>query len=145
MNQPIEVTEAMLGSLKATRPWVKFLAIVWFVGLIIAVLFGLAMITGIYGGFSTPGMPKSFTKVFGVFYIVMALVYVMPILYLYRYAKAIAGLGSSTEMATFEEALKQQKSFWKYLGIYIIVVVVLYVLLIIGFSSVGIYLAAHHP
>lgn len=135
----------MLGSLRATRPWVKFIATVWSVGLVIMAIFGLAMITGIYDGFSSPGMPKSFAKVFGVFYVVMALVYVMPVLYLYRYAQAIVGLRSSVEMTRFEEALKQQKSFWKYFGIYIIVVIVLYVLFISGIMIAGIHLAAHHP
>ena len=32
MDQPIALSESMLALLGATRPWVKFIAIVWFVG-----------------------------------------------------------------------------------------------------------------
>ena len=144
MDGKFAVTDNMLQSLKATRPWVKFIAIVWFVGVAFMVLFGVAMITGIYRGFSMPGMPVFFSKVLGIFYIVMALVYVMPALYLYRYAKAIVGVQGVVTMAGFEDALKQQRSFWKYFGIFIIVVLALYVLFIFGFMIAGIYLASHH-
>jgi len=144
MDQPIAFTENMLGSLKATRPWVKFIAIVWFVGVAFMVVFGLAMITGMYTGFSMPGFPTLLGRVFGAFYIVMALVYVMPALYLYRYAKAIAGFQTASVMTSFENVLKQQKSFWKYFGIFIIVVLVLYVLFIGGFMIAGLYVATHH-
>ncbi len=144
MAQQIVVSEGMLASLGATRPWVKFIAIVWFVGAVFMVLFGLAMITGIYRGFSMPGMPASFDRVLGIFYIVIALVYVMPAMYLYRYAKAIAGTQDDAVMTSFEDALKQQKSFWKYFGIFIIVILVLYVLSIAGFMIAGMYLASHH-
>ena len=143
MDQPITLSDRMLASLGATRPWVKFIAIVWFVGAVFMVLFGLAMITGIYRGFSMPGMPASFDRVLGIFYIVIALVYVMPAMYLYRYAKAIAGTQDDAVMTSFEDALKQQKCFWKYFGIFIIVVLVLYVLSIAGFMIAGMYLASH--
>ncbi len=144
MAQQIVVSEGMLASLGATRPWVKFIAIVWFVGVAFMVLFGAAMITGIYRGFSMPGMPAFFGTVLGIFYIVMALVYVMPALYLYRYAKAIVGVQGVVTMAGFEDALKQQKCFWKYFGIFILIVLALYVLFIFGFMIAGIYLASHH-
>ncbi len=144
MAQQIVVSDDMLDALNATRPWVKFIAIVWFVGVAFMVVFGLAMITGMYTGFSVPGFPALLGRVFGTFYIVMALAYVMPALYLYRYAKAIAGFQAASVMTSFENALKQQKSFWKYFGIFIIVVLVLYVLFIGGFMIAGIYIAAHH-
>ncbi|MHB8404558.1 MAG: hypothetical protein ACYDCJ_03950 [Gammaproteobacteria bacterium] len=144
MDQPIALSDRMLASLNATRPWVKFIAIVWFVGIAFMVIFGLAMITGIYTGFSMPGFPALLGRVFGTFYIVIALVYVAPALYLYRYAKAIAGVQGSAVMASFEGALKQQKSFWKFYGIFIIVVIVLCLLLFVGSMIVGLYVATHH-
>jgi len=144
MDKPIAFTDSMLASLNATRPWVKFIAIVWFVGVAFMVVFGLAMITGMYTGFSMPGFPALLGRVFGALYIVMALVYVAPALYLYRYAQAIAGVQGSAVMVSFEDALKQQKSFWKFYGIFIIVVIVLCVLIIVGSMIVGVYIATHH-
>ncbi len=144
MDQPIALSDRMLASLNATRPWVKFIAIVWFVGIAFMVIFGLAMITGIYTGFSMPGFPALLGRVIGALYIVMALVYVAPTLYLYRYANAIAGVQGSAVMASFEDALKHQKSFWKFYGIFIIVVLVLCVLVIVGSMILGVYIATHH-
>lgn len=147
MNQPIAFSDRMLESLNATRPWVKFLAILGFIFIALMVLMGLAMITGMFTGFATPGMPQMpvvFDTVFGIFYLVLAFVYVMPPLYLYRYAKAIAGIQNAATMAGFEDALKQQKSFWKFIGILMIIILVLEVLFMVGAVIVGIYLAAHH-
>lgn len=144
MDKLLVVSDEILGALRATRPWVKFIAIVWFVGVAFTVIFGLAMITGIYTGFSMPGFPALLGRVFGTFYIVMALVYVAPALYLYRYAKAIAGVQGSAVMASFEDALKQQKSFWKFYGIFIIVFIVLCLLFFVGSMIVGLYVATHH-
>jgi len=144
MTQQLVVSENVLSSLKATRPWVKFMAIVWFLGSIFCLLFGLAKITGIYTGFPAPGELALISKFMGALYIVMALVYVMPALYLYRYAKAIAGVQGSAVVASFEDALKQQKSFWKYYGIFLIILIVFCVLIIVGSMIFGIYVAAHH-
>lgn len=147
MTEPIALSDRMLASLNATRPWVKFLAIVGIVGIALAVLFGLAMITGMFAGFVMPGTPKIsglFGTVFGIFYFVMALIYVMPILYLFRYAKAITGIQGAAAMAAFEDALKQQKSFWKYLGVLVIVLIVIYILFFVISMIGGMYMATHH-
>jgi len=45
-----------------------------------------------------------------------------------------------------EQALKQQKSFWKYLGIFAIIVIAVYVLCIVGGITFAIiYGSIHHP
>ena len=124
MADQIVVSETALGYLNQTRPWVKFLAILGFIVLGIIVLCGLAMMSG--SVMNAPG----FGAAFGILYLVLALLYYMPCLFLYRYSKAISTI-PSTGQAGLEEALKQQKSFWKFMGILTAVVLCIEVVVIL--------------
>ena len=45
-----------------------------------------------------------------------------------------------------EQALKQQKSFWKFMGIFMIILLVLYAVIFIGAIALGVMFgASHHP
>lgn len=146
MDKPITVSESMLGALNATRPWVKFLAILGFVVMTFMVLAGLIMFVGFSVAPATSKLPAFFGPVFGVVYVVMAVFfYLIPCLYLLRYANAITRI-QATGQAALEDALKQQKSFWKYVGIFTIVMLVTYVLLVIGIIVFAvIYGSMPHP
>ena len=55
------------------------------------------------------------------------------------------GIGVSGQVA-MEDALRQQKSLWKYVGIFTVVMLVTYVLLAIGMIVFAvIYGSMHHP
>ena len=146
MDGQIAVSESMLGSLKATRPWVSFLAILGFVVMVFMILAGLIMFVGFSVLPARTGLPPVFGPVFGVMYLVMAVFfYLIPCIYLLRYGNAIMRIPASGQ-AALEDALKQQKSFWKYLGIFAIVVIAFYVLCIVGgIAFVIMYGAMHHP
>ena len=110
MAGEFQVSENMLDSLKATRPWVKFLAIVGFIGCALMTLVGLAFI----GGASMMKGPMGgFGPAMGVVYLLFVLLYIFPCLYMYRYASAIGRIPQAGG-AAMEEALAKQKSFWKY-------------------------------
>jgi hypothetical protein len=144
MTQQLVVSDDMQEALKATRPWVKFLAILGFILAVLSLLLGVASITGMYTGFSKAGLPAYFSTLVGILYILMSLVfYVFPALYLYRYAKAIAGIGAG-EGAAFEDALKQQKSFWKYVGVFTLIVLILYALFIVAGILAVMFGVGHH-
>ncbi|HEV7164170.1 MAG TPA: hypothetical protein VGO35_02125 [Gammaproteobacteria bacterium] len=140
MAEQVVVSENALGYLNATRPWVKFLAILGFIGIAFMVLFGLLMIFGFSLLPTQPGAP-AFGAVFGVFYFLFAAIYFMPCLFLYRYSRAIAAIPASGQGA-LEEALKSQKSFWKFMGIVALIIVSIEVLVIV--IGVLIAVARHH-
>lgn len=132
MDQPITVSEEMLGSLNATQPWVKFLASVCFVVAAFVALAGIIT----FAGFSlAPGSSRLqgiFGPIAGVLEIVMAgFFYLIPGVFLLRYGIAIGNIPGSGQEA-MEEALRQQKSLWKYVGIFTIALLVFYVLCILG-------------
>ena len=68
---------------------------------------------------------------FGLFYLAMSLLYMMPGIYLNRYASRISDLMLLRREDALEQALEAQKSFWKFIGILFLSLVALYVLIII--------------
>jgi dolichol kinase len=77
----------------------------------------------------------------GILYLLFAALYFMPCLFLYRYSKAIAAI-PGTGVGALEEALKNQKSFWKFMGVVAAILVSIEVLVLVIAILVG--LAAHH-
>jgi len=147
---PISVTDTMLEALRQTRPWAMFLAILGFVLAGLLALFALAMFaTGSMFNFlpHQPGTPQAFGPAFavgfGILYLAMALfMYLLPCLILFRYGTAIGRI-AQTGQAAVEEALLRQKSFWKYVGVLAIVMLVLYIVIIIGAIVVAVVVGAH--
>ena len=64
-------------------------------------------------------------------YMVMAILYVAPGVFLYRYANAIRDLKANSNDAALEGALKHQKSFWRYVGIFTVVGLIMAVVTIV--------------
>ncbi len=144
MADQIVVSDSALGYLDATRPWVKFLAIVGFVFIGLMVLIGLIMTLAFSALPQQPGMPAAVGPVFGIMYLIFAGLYLMPCLFMYRYAKAIAAI-PGTGQAALEDALKNQKSFWKFMGILMLIMLCLYALfIVIGILAAVAGLAGRH-
>ncbi|MCP2043136.1 DUF5362 family protein [Pontibacter sp. HSC-36F09] len=81
--------------------------------------------------------------VFSIFYLAMALLYFLPLLYLHRFStKMIAGLDQNDE-ATVTHAFKNLKSLFKLLGILTIVMLVFYAFMMIAMSA-GVFLGRSH-
>jgi Family of unknown function (DUF5362) len=144
-----DITAGMIESLRQTKPWVRLMSILGFVGAGFMVLLGLFMIlAGVVGGTMSRSMggalggaPMLFM---GVLYLLLAALYVYPSLLLFRYASAIGrALGGET-VSGVEDALEAQKSFWKFLGITALIVLVLYAVLFVVLIVAGVFSAMHH-
>lgn len=135
MSGEITVTEKMLESLRATKPWVTFLAILGFVFCALMVLVALAMFAGFGGGQAGP--MKMLGSGIGVFYLLLVAIYFLPCLFLFRYGRAIGRISSAGETA-LEDALAGQKSFWKYMGILTAIIVCIELIFIVGAVVFGI-------
>jgi hypothetical protein len=128
--------------LKNTAKWGRFLAIIGFV------FFGIMVLGGLMGiimalkdnPITTAALGNSLMSggVFSAFYILMALLYFLPLLYLHRFsAKMLAGLERNDE-TTVTHAFKNLKSLFKILGILTIVMLAFYAIMMIAVST-GIY------
>lgn len=113
-------TSGLMAPLLLTKPWVRLCSIMGFVSTVFIVLAGIGLMAG---GAAAAGVP--FGAGIGVAYILMGLLYFMPSLFLFRYASAIAlaqQSGSSTDIVV---ALGHQKSFWKFAGVMMLVMIVI--------------------
>jgi hypothetical protein len=124
------ITVAMLTSLRQTRPWVRLVAIVGFVmaGLLIVMGLFMALLGGVGGIFGDDAMSGGIGIGIGLLYGVIGLIYVVPSLHLFRYAKAIGRLLEGGRGPALEEALGHQRAFWRLVGILVLVFLVLYAL-----------------
>ena len=108
------VTPAAIAHLRGTRPWVRLLSILGFVGVGFLVIAAVGVV-----GFTRliPGTGPLGGLAVGSFYLLMAGIYVFPALFLSRYASAIRRLESARDAVSLERALEEQKKFWRLVGI----------------------------
>jgi hypothetical protein len=121
--EDILLTEDGQKFLNQTRPWVRFFSIMLFISVAFALIGALTvMIVTITGSMFNTGNEAFDTLpgggfAIGLLYLVMAVLYIPPGLFLSRYASAIRYLESTPTSQALERALKFQKSFWRYMGI----------------------------
>jgi hypothetical protein len=130
--------------LDQTRPWVRFMSIMTFVcaGLMVVlalVMLVVGMVGGLAGG-DHGGLGRLGGAIGGglvaLLYLSLACVYIAPGLYLSRYAGAIRLLQTNCSAAVLEDALKHQKSFWRFIGILTIIGIVVGVI-VMGLAVVA--------
>lgn len=118
-----QVTPMMLQHLRDTRPWVLFLSIVGFIGIGLMIVGSLYMMT-------TMGrmMP---TWMFFI-YMFVGVIYLVPTMTLFRYAGAIAYVFNGGGTHALEEAIRLQRSFWRFVGMVTAIVIAFYGLIFAG-------------
>jgi len=150
-EQPEDVLLTADGKkfLNQTRPWVRFLAIMVFIGAAFILLGGLMIIlVGLTGSiFGASGgvfeqLPGGGFAV-GLIYLVVAVLYVPPGIFLSRYASAIKILESTCTSQALEKALKYQKSFWRYVGIMTVIGLVVTAAVIAFSFAVALFMVAN--
>lgn len=111
------------------RKWAKFLAIVGFI------FIGLGAL-GSIGIFAASSMMSEFTPVpmgsIAIFYLIIIGVYFFPIYYLLKFADKAKEALDSRNTQTLTESIQYLKSHYKFLGIFTIVMLSLYPIIIIG-------------
>jgi hypothetical protein len=121
----LAVTTTMLGHLRSTRPWVRFLAVMGFIGLGFMSFTGLILLLmGALPTMRSSGFPG---RLVGLAYLAIAGVYLWPVLALHRFGRALTRLLAEGHEEALEGALRQQYSFWKAVGIFTIVMMALVV------------------
>lgn len=147
------VSAATLRQLEATKPWVRFLSVLIFIGagFMLLAAAGMAVVGTVgavahAGKSAVSGLSGGAGVAVAVVYAALAFVYIFPGIKLWKYANAIAALQQSCSEADLVDALDQQRAFWRFMGIVAIVMLSLYVLVIAGAVLIGGFAAArmHH-
>lgn len=134
------VSTAAVEQLAATKPWVRFISVITFIGagfmLVAAAGMGVMGMVGGTVGSVTRNANNPFTGAMGfglaALYVVLSIVYIFPGIKLWKYANSIAMLIQTGRNEDLVAALNQQRSFWKFVGILLISIMVLYVVAIIA-------------
>lgn len=71
------------------------------------------------------------------FYLIMAALFIIPSFRLSRYEKSITRLIISNQIEDLEQAIAHQRSFWRQMGIMILMILIIY-LFTLTFSAIAI-------
>jgi uncharacterized membrane protein YjgN (DUF898 family) len=120
--------------LSESARWGKFLAIIGFI------VCGLIIIVGIYmasaasevnRAFSRYGSGSSFSgmgTMMAVVYIIVALIYFFPCLYLLRFSNHMKAALAADDQSSLTASFQNLKSMFKFVGIFTIVILSIYIL-----------------
>jgi hypothetical protein len=120
-------------SLAQTKPWVRFLSVLGFLGTGCMVL---VFSIGIWMG----GMAAGPIEVI-ILLPMCVLFYFIPSLLLWNYASRISEFLTVRDSRTFSAAIAAQKSFWKYLGILVLIIMIMYGM-ILAFAALAAFVGA---
>jgi len=131
MPQSMRITPPAADYLRQAAKWGKFLAIVGFVTIgfmvLIAIFAGASMGAMMQGFGGAAGGAGAFTGgALTAFYLLFALLYFFPVLYLYRFSSKVQrGLNLQSEPEV-NEAFKNLKSLFKFMGVLTIIMLAFY-------------------
>lgn len=127
----LEIDERSRSFLKETAKWARFLAIVGFVMMGLMVLGGLffgstlAALSGAGAGAAMGG------GVLMIVYVIVALIYFFPLLYLFKFATKMQQALKTDDQGVLIESFENMKSCFKFMGIFTIVILAFYALMLI--------------
>lgn len=123
----------ILGFLKEISTWTYFLSILGFIGIGLMLLFGTFFSVAM--GMMPEGNPYEGLGIdmsyFGMVYIVLGLIYFFPVLYLFNFSRKMKSALNSNDNDELTTAFSNLKSHYKFLGVFTIVIISLYVMILV--------------
>lgn len=123
------ISPLMIEHLRATKPWVRLISVVLFV-MVALIFLGAGVVLLIPTGMGGAGF------LIAILYLAIGALYLFPAYFLHQYASSIRNLEQGGGDVAMEEALRSQKSFWRFAGIATLVVIGIYVIVIV-FAMLG--------
>lgn len=134
------ITQEIADSLRRTRPWVLFMAILGVVGAAFMALLGvILLVMGATDAATRAAAQLPFpTWGLGLVYLVLVPPYLWPSLKLLRYSSRIQEFVEHGGASRLAAALEAQRSFWKLVGIFVIATIALYALGVLAAVAYGV-------
>jgi len=126
--EQLTITSAAKGFLKETAKWCKFLSILGFIGL------GILLLSSFFVGTIYNNMPEAATMPINlgtamtIFYILMIAIYVFPLYYLYQFSVKLKKALNTKDDAILAAAFEMLKSHYKFVGVFTIIILSIYIL-----------------
>jgi hypothetical protein len=138
-NEGLAVSNETINVLDSIRKWTKFLSILGFVFVGLMAILGLFMgtVMSTFSGLAGNSLPFP-SAFFTVIYLIFALIYFFPVLYLYQFSSYLGKALASKDGESLTAAFRKLNSHYKYIGIIAIIIMGLYGLILVGGIIVGI-------
>lgn len=145
MHSPLtQLEQLVLNSksknfLKEISKWTLFFSILGFIGIAFLVLIAILMGTlyaPMVNMLAKQQGVESLSTILMITYLVLALLYFMPVFYLFKFSKKMKSALANKNDDILADAFENLKSHYKFIGVLTIIMLSLYVLLI-GFSVVA--------
>ena len=130
--EQLTLTSTSKSFLKETAKWTNFLSILGFI-LIALMLVLAAFSTTIFNMVAKmqPGIPESLGLSLAITYLVLSIIYFFPVYYLLQFSRKMKKALITKNNETLASAFEKLKSHYKFIGVFTIITLSLYALLII--------------
>jgi len=126
--EQLTLTSRAKEFLKETAKWCKFLSILGFLGL------GLLFLSSFFISTIYASMPQSTSIPFNlgtamtIFYIIMIAIYIFPLYYLHQFSVKLKKALTSKDDEVLANAFEMLKSHYKFVGVFTIIMLSIYIL-----------------
>jgi len=130
--EQLTLTSTSKSFLKETAKWTNFLSILGFI-LITLMLVLATFSTTIFNMVAKmqPGIPESLGLSLAITYLVLSIIYFFPVYYLLQFSRKMKKALITKNNETLASAFEKLKSHYKFIGVFTIITLSLYALLII--------------
>ncbi|WP_237588861.1 hypothetical protein [Polaribacter sargassicola] len=130
--EQLTLTSASKSFLKETAKWAKFLAVLGFIFIGLMVVFAIFSTT-IFDLASKmqEGVPANLGLIMTAVYLVLAFIYFFPVYYLLQFSNKMKKALLSKDDEILAKAFQMLKSHYKFIGVFTIITISLYILLIV--------------
>jgi hypothetical protein len=133
--EPPAISDQVFYYLSDIRRWTKFLAIIGFITIALMVLFSLIFLM-LPEGFRDSGIPFYDARIVSAIYLVNALIFFFPALYLYKFSKNLRNSLRSGDESSLIRAFRFLRAHYRFLGIITIILLALGALsMVMGFFA----------
>ena len=127
-SNELYISDEIRGFLYQTAKWSNFLSIVGFIA--VGVLIVISILSGSFNLFGSMvgGMSSAFMS---ILYLLSSLLYLFPVLFLYRFSKGIKSALTHNDQYALNEAFNYLKKHYSFIGILTVAVFCLYLLMFV--------------
>ena len=111
-------SDAVISGIVRTGPWARFMAVLGFVGVGFMCLAALVIMLA---GSAASSLGAGVGAAVGLFYLLIAAVYVIPLIPLSRFASEASRLKANPSLALAAGAIEHARAFWVRIGILAII------------------------
>lgn len=134
-NSNLIITTALKSDLSETARWGKFMAIVGFVSVGFLLLLAFSLI---FAGDISKQMSGVSGAVVSFFYFIVAIIYLFPVVFLFRYSNEMKRALEGDDQQKLEAAFGNLKKIFVFFGVVTAITLLFYVLAIIAMAVGGI-------